>query len=273
MLSFIRQNKGGIFNEKSSMRRVRVIPVLLLKNGGLVKSVKFKNFKYVGDPINAVKIFNEKEVDEIVILDIDASKENRGPDLEKVKEIASEAFIPLGYGGGITNIDQIKALLFHGVEKVVLNASTHHSPALITEAARQFGSQSVVVSIDVKKNLFGKHRVFQHVTGKSTSLDPLTFAKEMVERGAGEIFLNSVDLDGTQQGYDMALVDKISKEVEVPVIICGGARHIADFRGAIQTGASACAAGSIFVFHGEHKAVLISYPSQENLKKELFEHL
>lgn len=255
------------------MRRVRVIPVLLLKGGGLVKSVKFKNYKYVGDPINAVKIFNEKEVDEIAILDIDASKENRGPDLEKIKEIASEAFIPLGYGGGITRIDQIKDLLFHGVEKVVLNASTHHTPELITEAANQFGSQSVVVSIDVKKTLFGKYRVFQHTNGKNTSLDPLKFAKEMVERGAGEIFLNSVDLDGTQQGYDLNLVEKISQEVEVPVIICGGARNISDFRAAIHSGASACAAGSIFVFHGEHKAVLISYPSQESLKKELFQHL
>lgn len=255
------------------MRRVRVIPVLLLKKGGLVKSVKFKNFKYVGDPINAVKIFNEKEVDEIAILDIDASKENRAPDLEKIKEIASEAFIPLGYGGGITRIEQIKELLFHGVEKVILNAAAHHSPELITEAASQFGSQSIVVSLDIKKNLFGKHRVFQHTTGKNTSLDPVSFAKEMVERGAGEIFLNSVDLDGTQQGYDLGLVEKISQAVEVPLIICGGARNVTDFREAIQQGASACAAGSIFVFHGEHKAVLISYPSQEKLKKELFEQI
>ena len=255
------------------MRRVRVIPVLLLKDGGLVKSVKFKDFKYVGDPINAVKIFNEKEVDEIVILDIDATREGREPDLEKIKEIASEAFIPLAYGGGITRIEQIKELLFNGIEKVVLNQSALENPALITEAARQFGSQSVVVSIDVKKNLFGSYKVYQHSRGKNTKKDPLEFAKEAIRLGAGEIFLNSVDLDGTQKGYDLTLVEKIAKEIEVPLIACGGASGVSNFREVIQAGSSACAAGSLFVFQGKHRAVLINYPSQKDLRKEVFEQI
>src|SRR5262245_53303357 len=179
------------------MKRIRVIPVLLIHNGGLVKSVRFKKYKYVGDPINAVKIFNEKEIDEIAILDIDATRDKRAPDMKMVKEIASEAFIPLAYGGGITNLDQVKELFALGVEKVVLNSSAVSNPSLITEAASLVGSQSVVVSMDVKKTLLGKPRVFTLNGSNNTGRDPVEMAKEMEKIGAGEIFLNNIDKDGT----------------------------------------------------------------------------
>lgn len=255
------------------MKRVRVIPVLLLHQGGLVKSVKFKKYTYVGDPINAVKIFNEKEIDEIAVLDIDASREKRGPDFEKIKEIAGEAFIPLAYGGGISTIAEIKELFYIGVEKVVLNYNAVHHPALITEAAKLVGSQSVVVSIDVKKNLFGKYKVFTANGTENTQLDPVEFAKKMEAAGAGEIFLNTIDNDGTYSGYNLELTKKISSELSIPLIICGGASTVEDFKQAVQHGASAVAAGSMFVFQRPHNAVLISYPSQEELRTRLYTSL
>src|SRR4030095_15972103 len=171
------------------MRRIRVIPVLLLHKGGLVKSVKFKDYKYVGDPINAVRIFNEKEVDELAILDIDASRENRVPDISRIEEIVSEAFMPIAYGGGISTVDQVKRILSVGVEKIILNRSAVKNPALVTETAKQFGSQSVVVSIDYKKNFFGKQGVYIENGKINSGLDPLGFAKHMEEAGAGEILL------------------------------------------------------------------------------------
>jgi len=255
------------------MHGARVIPVLLLHRGGVVKSVKFKNLTYVGDPINAVKIFNEKEIDEIVILDIDASKERRGPDMKKIQEIAGEAFIPLAYGGGISTIEQIKDLFYLGVEKVVLNHSAVHRPDLVTQAASLVGSQSVVVSIDVKKNLFGKYRVFTSNGTENTGEEPVTFAKRMQDLGAGEVFLNSIDKDGTYEGYDLPLIKQVSSAVQIPLIACGGANSIDDFYGAVQNGASAVAAGSLFVFQRPHRAVLISYPSREELKDKLFSKL
>lgn len=255
------------------MKRVRVIPVLLIHNGGLVKSVRFKKYKYVGDPINAVKIFNEKEIDEIAILDIDATRDKRGPDMKMVKEIASEAFIPLAYGGGITNLGQVKELFALGVEKVVLNNSAVINPSLITEAASLVGSQSVVVSIDVKKPLVGKHRVFTRNGSSNTGRDPVEMAKEMEQIGAGEIFLNNIDKDGTYGSYDLDLIKKISSALTIPVIACGGAGSIEDFRQAVQNGASAVAAGSMFVFQRPHNAVLISYPGQEELKAGLYNHV
>jgi cyclase len=255
------------------MRIIRVIPVLLLKEGGLVKTVKFKNPTYVGDPINAVKIFNEKEIDEIVILDIDATREKRPPNMKQIKEIAGEAFIPLAYGGGITTIDEIKELFYTGVEKVILNNSAVHRTQLITEAAKLVGSQSVVVSMDIKKNLFGKPKVFTRNGTENTNEDPVLFAKRMQDAGAGEIFLNSIERDGTYGGYDLELVKKVSNELEIPVIICGGASSINDFRSAVENGASAVAAGSFFVFQRAHRAVLISYPSRQDLKENLFSKL
>jgi cyclase len=252
------------------MRRIRVIPVLLIHDGGLVKSVKFKNYKYVGDPINAVKIFNEKEIDEIVVLDIDATREKRAPNLQKIKEIASEAFIPLAYGGGITSIEEIKELFYIGVEKIILNYSAVHNPALITEAARLAGSQSVVISIDAKKNLFGKYKVYTRNGTENTGADPAEFAIKMQESGAGEIFLNVIDKDGTYSGYDLELIKKVSSGLSIPLIACGGAASIEDFGEAVRNGASAVAAGSMFVFQRPHNAVLISYPSQEELKSKLY---
>ena len=252
------------------MKRVRIIPVLLIKDGGLVKSVKFKDHKYVGDPINAVQIFNDKEVDEIVLLDISASSAKKQPNLKAIKEIASEAFMPLAYGGGITSIDEIKQLIAGGVEKVVLNMSAYNNPKLITEASNLVGAQSVVASIDVGKNIFGKYKVYISNGSKNTGLDPVEYALSMEAAGAGEIFLNSIDKDGTFAGYDLALIEKVSKAVSVPVVAIGGAGSIEDFSNAIRSGASAAAAGSLFVFQRPHKAVLISYPSQQELKKTVY---
>ena len=252
------------------MKRVRVIPILLIKNGGLVKSVKFKNYKYVGDPLNAVKIFNEKEVDEIVLLDISATAEKRPPDTFKISQIASELFMPLAYGGGITSLTEITNLISAGVEKVVLNSIAFSNPLLVCEAAKCIGSQSVVVSIDVKKNWLGKYRVFIQNGAKNTGIDPVTYACEMASAGAGEIFLNSIDRDGSFEGYDTTLIEEVSKAVNIPVVAIGGAGSIEDFATAISKGASAVAAGSIFVFQRPHKAVLISYPAQNELKERLF---
>lgn len=252
------------------MKRIRIIPVLLIHKGGLVKSVKFKNYTYVGDPLNAVKIFNEKEIDEIVILDIDASREKRGPNMQQIREITGEAFIPLAYGGGITSIDEIKQLFYEGVEKIILNNSAVKNPQLVTTAANLVGSQSVVVSIDVKKNLFGKYLVYTHNAKVNTNEDPVNFARRMQERGAGEIFLNSIDRDGTYKGYDTELVQKVASALKIPLIACGGAADVSDFYSAAAQGASAVAAGSMFVFQRTHRAVLISYPSQQELKEKVF---
>jgi imidazole glycerol-phosphate synthase subunit HisF len=255
------------------MKRIRVIPVLLIHNRGLVKSLKFKDYKYVGDPINAVRIFNEKEVDELAILDIDASRENRVPDISRIEEIVSEAFMPIAYGGGITAVDQVKRILSVGVEKVILNRSAVKNPALITEIARQFGSQSVVVSIDYKKNFFGKPGVYTENGKTNTGLDPLVFAKQMEEAGAGEILLNSMERDGSFSGYDLDMIEKISGSINIPMIAVGGASSLSDFKQAVQHGASAVSAGSMFVFQRPHRAVLISYPSQQELENQVYEGL
>lgn len=255
------------------MRRVRVIPVLLLKSGGLVKTVKFKDPKYVGDPVNAVKIFNEKEIDEIVILDIDASREKRSPNMQRIREIAGEAFIPLAYGGGISTIDQVKELFYIGVEKVVFNYQAIQQPSLLTEAAKLVGSQSVVASIDVKKNLFGKYKVYGLNGTLQTGKDPVSFAREMQDAGAGEIFLNVIDRDGTYKGYDTDLISQVTSVLDIPLIACGGAGSIEDFFHAISNGASAVAAGSYFVFQRPHQAVLISYPAQQELISKLYNRL
>lgn len=248
------------------MRRIRVIPVLLLKDGGLVKSVKFKDYRYVGDPINAVRIFNDKYVDEIAILDISASKRKQEPNIDLISEIASEAFMPLSYGGGISTVKQIEQILYNGVEKVTLNYNAFHNPTLITEAAKQFGSQSIVVSIDAKKGVFGKYKGYTLGCSENTGSNPLELAKKAEDLGAGEIFLNSINQDGTYQGYDLELINQVSKAIGIPLIACGGAGTINDFSKAVKKGASAVAAGSMFVFQRPHQAVLISYPTQLELE-------
>jgi imidazole glycerol-phosphate synthase subunit HisF len=255
------------------MKRVRVIPTLLIQKGGLVKSVKFKDHKYVGDPINAVKIFNEKEVDEIVILDISATAEKRPPNIQQIKEIASEAFMPLAYGGGISKLEEIKELITAGVEKVVLNTAAFSNPQLISAGAKYVGSQSIVVSIDVKRNIWRKYRVFIKNGTKNTNAHPVDYAKKMEDAGAGEIFLNSIDRDGTFLGYDNELIQLISSNVHIPVVAVGGASSVDDFAKAVQHGASAVSAGSMFVFQRPHRAVLISYPAQAELKKKVFQLL
>lgn len=252
------------------MKRIRVIPSLLIQKGGLVKSVKFKDHKYVGDPINAVKIFNDKEVDELVLLDISATAEKRGPQLKFIIEIASEAFMPMAYGGGIHSIEQIRALITGGIEKVVLNTVAFDDPALITQAAEFAGSQSVVVSMDVKKNLWGKYQVYVNNGTRSTKMDPVTYAKKMESLGAGEIILMAIDRDGSFQGYDLELIKLVSQAVSIPVVAIGGSATVEDFGNAIKAGASAVSAGSQFVFQRPHRAVLISYPSQKELKEKLF---
>jgi imidazole glycerol-phosphate synthase subunit HisF len=250
------------------MIRPRVIPALLLKGQGLVKTVKFKDPKYLGDPINIVRIFNDKEVDEIVLLDITATPENRGPQFEILKNITSEAFIPLAYGGGIRTMEDVRSLLSIGIEKLIMNTSSVEFPALIREVADHAGSQAAVVSIDVKKNLLGRYEVFTHCGQMRTGLDPVKHAIKMEKIGAGEILINSIDRDGTMQGYDIEITRKVADAVSVPVVACGGAGNLSHVAEVIKSGhASAAAAGSMFVFQGPLRGVLISYPTPMELKR------
>ena len=252
------------------MFRARVIPCLLLRNLGLVKTIKFKNPTYLGDPINIVKIFNDKEVDELVFLDIEATTVNKAPPFKLLEKVATEAFMPLGYGGGIRTLEDIKTILGLGFEKIVVNSYAVENRQFIHKASDFAGNQSIVVSIDVKKNMWGKYEVFTHSGKKSTRLDPVKYAIEMEKLGAGELLLNSIDQDGTMQGYDIELVRRVTNEVTIPVIACGGACTVMDLGAAVkQGGASAAAAGSMFVFQGRHRAVLITYPTQKDLQNEL----
>ena len=243
------------------IHRKRIIPVLLLHQGGLVKSKKFKDYTYVGDPINAVRIFNDKEVDEIVILDIDASKKGKIPNYAMIADITGEAFMPLAYGGGITNLGQTEKLFYSGIEKVILNTVLHNESGfkLVNNIAKQYGNQSVIASIDVKDSIFGKKQVFTHFNGKTTKMSLLDFSIECEAAGAGELMLNSVSRDGLYTGYDLDILKQVAEVVSIPVIICGGASSKQDFAQAQENGASAMAAGSMFVFQRPHNAVLISY--------------
>jgi cyclase len=249
------------------MAIVRVIPALLLRNGGLVKTTKFKDPKYVGDPLNAVKIFNDKEVDELIFLDITATTDNRKPNLTFLKEVAGECFMPLAYGGGIKTVEEIKDILKVGIEKVILNSIAVENPEIVKKAVERYGSSTICVSIDVRKNLFGKYQVHTHAGTKNTKIDPVKFAMEMDAIGVGELMINSIDRDGMMAGYDIDLIKSITSKVNMPVIACGGAGNVGHFAEAVKAGgASAVAAGSMFVFHGKLKAVLISYPEQEEIK-------
>ena len=249
------------------MLKTRVIPVLLLKNGGLVKTVKFANPTYVGDPINAVKVFNSKNVDELVFLDIVAAKEKRGPNYQMIAQITNECFMPLCYGGGITGVEEMKKVFSLGVEKVAINTAAIARPELVNEAAKVFGNQSVIVSIDARKNFFGKFEVFSHGGTYKTGLEVVEWARRGQNLGAGEIIVNSIDRDGTMQGYDMEMIKTVSTAASIPVIACGGAGKLEDFSAAVGAGASAVAAGSMFVFYGKNRAVLINYPASEELDK------
>lgn len=244
----------------------RIIPVLLLKGKGLVKTVMFKEPKYIGDPINAVKIFNDLKADELVFLDITASKEGRTVSIDLVKDIGDEAFMPFGIGGGIQSVEQIEQLLKSGAEKVIINTQAIINPKLIEEASKIFGSQSIVVSIDVKKSFSGRYFVWIKDGAEKTNLNPVEAAKKAEDFGAGEIIINSIDLDGKMNGYDIKLVKTIVDEVNIPVVACGGAGTLDHLKEAFYEGnAHALAAGSMFVYHGPRNAVLINYPTKNEI--------
>lgn len=247
------------------MLLARVIPVLLLKGSGLVKTVRFADPKYVGDPRNAVKIFNDKMADEVALLDIDATPEGRPPNLTLIEEIVSEAFMPIAYGGGIRTVDDARRIISLGVEKIIVASKAWESPDFIGELSAELGSQSVMACLDVKRDKKGQYGVYSHSGKKSVGRDPISLAREAQERGAGEILLNSVDQDGTMTGYDLGLTKSVADVIDVPLIACGGAGKLEDITSVIRAGASAAAAGSLFVFHGRLRSVLINYPEPSQL--------
>lgn len=246
--------------------RVRIIPCLLIQNNGLVKTRRFRDAVYLGDPVNAVRIFSDKEVDEIVVLDIDASKERREPDYEMIAEIAGECFMPIAYGGGVRSVEQAGRLIRCGVEKIVINSAATESYSVIRGLADRFGSQAVVGAIDVKKSLFGTYRVTSRSATVEHKIDLDTHVQNLVQAGCGELFLNNVDRDGMMEGFDLALLSRVSKKVSVPVVACGGAGRAEHLAEAVREGGvAAVAAGSLFVFHGRLRAVLINYPKELEL--------
>jgi cyclase len=248
----------------------RVIPCLLLGEAGLVKTVNFRDPRYVGDPINAVRIFNDKQADEIAVLDIRATRENRRPDLDAVSEIVSEAFMPVAYGGGVADLETAVSLIQVGVEKVVVNTAAVEHEGLVSDISDHLGSSTLVVAIDAARRPDGTYQVMTRSGTTATGLDVRAHAEEMARRGAGELFLNSIDRDGTMEGYDLDLIRQVSETVPIPVVACGGAGSADDLLSAIREGgAAAVAAGSLFVFHGRHRAVLITYPSYE-ARSQLF---
>lgn len=246
--------------------RPRVIPCLLLHEGGLVKTRQFSKPSYIGDPIVAMKIFNDRETDELILLDIDASARGRGPNLDLIKDIVSEAFMPVSYGGGITKIEHARALFRIGIEKLVINTAAVNNPDLLNNIAEEYGAQALVVSVDYKKDWLG--RTFVHVMSghRNTKRDPVAFARDMVSRGVGEIMVHCIDRDGMMSGYDLDMISAIAANVNCPVIALGGAGSLDDLRQGIRVGnASAVAAGSLFVYQGPHRAVLINYPAADKL--------
>lgn len=243
----------------------RVIPVLLVSDGYLVKPVGFSGEKYIGDPINAVRIFNEKQVDELVICDIDATVKGTGVNYTLIEEIASEAFMPVGYGGGVTSAADARRIVSIGIEKVVLNSIVDTRPEVVTEIAQALGSSSTVVSVDAKRRLLGGHDTYVRRGRAKTKLSAVQAAQRAEALGAGEIIVSSIDRESSFSGYDLALVRSVADAVSVPVIALGGAATTSDFRSALDEGASAVAAGSMFVLNGKHRAVLITYPSPADI--------
>lgn len=250
------------------MLGVRVIPCLLVRGAGLVKTVRFRDPRYVGDPVNAIRIFNDKAVDELMVLDITATEQGRGPPFELLRDLASECFMPLAFGGGIRNLEDMRRILAAGAEKCVVNELALTRLELLSEAAREFGSQSLVVSIDVRKRMLGGYQVHGGRGTRATGLEPLAFARRVEDAGAGEILLTSIERDGTREGYDLELIRRVSDAVRIPVVASGGAGSVEHMLAAIREGhASAVAAGSMFVFTGRHRAVLITYPSEQELSR------
>lgn len=248
------------------MFRPRIIPVLLLKNLALVKSINFKDFKYIGDPINAVKIFNDLRADELVFLDIMASKENRLISLDFVKDVGEESNMPFAVGGGIRSLEDIRKIISAGAEKVVINSYAAENPEFIKEASLAFGSSTIVVCIDVKKKMFGGLQTWTLNGSKSTGYSPVDFAKLMEEKGAGEIIIQSIERDGTMDGYDLALIKSISEAVKIPVVALGGAGKNKDLEDAFHKSyANGLSAGSLFVYQSKKRGVLINYPSRNEV--------
>lgn len=249
------------------MFRPRVIPVLLLKGDGLVKTVRFRKDNYIGDPINAVRIFNDLEADELIFLDITATEEKRKFSLEIIQEIGDEAYMPFAFGGAVSSVEDALQIVSAGAEKVIICSKAIENPGVISEIASAIGNQSVVISIDYKKNLFGKYSVYAKRGSAKSNFSPVEFAKMMEDKGAGEIMLHSIERDGMMDGYDLEMILKVSAEVSIPVIACGGARDLNDMKLAVSNGAHAVAAGSLFVYHGPRRAVLINYPEKLDLIK------
>lgn len=247
------------------MLRPRIIPCLLVHQGGLVKTTRFLEPKYVGDPLNAVRIFNEKQVDELIVLDIDATVHRRDPNYALISSLASECRMPLCYGGGIKTVEQIVRIISLGVEKVALGSAAADDPGLIERAAQRVGSQSIVAVMDVKQSgLFGRYQVFTRNGTQSVGVNPVEMARTVETLGAGEILLNSVDRDGTMKGYDLALIDSVRDAVCLPMTVLGGAGSLQDMRDLVDRyGVIGAAAGSLFVFKGKYRAVLIQYPQPE----------
>jgi len=245
------------------MLRPRIIPCLLVKDKGLVKTVNFRHPKYVGDPINAVRIFNEKEVDELMVLDIDASSNKQEPDYKMIEYLAAECRMPLCYGGGVTTVEQTKRIFGLGVEKIAISSAAVENHSIVSKMAEQVGNQSVVVVLDVKKRLLGdKYDVWTHNGKTNSGKNPVEFAEELEKLGVGEIVVNSIDNDGVMKGYDMNIVDKIRQVITVPMSVLGGAGSLKDIGQLINRhGIIGAAAGSLFVFKGVYKAVLINYPN------------
>lgn len=242
----------------------RIIPCLLVHNKGLVKTVKFKDPKYVGDPINAVKIFNEKEVDELIVVDIDATRQEQEPDYKMIENLAIECRMPLCYGGGIKTAEQAQRVFSLGVEKIAISSVALENPTIVTNIAERVGNQSVVIVLDVKKKtLSSKYEIWTHNGTKNTGKNPIEFALEMEKRGAGEIVINSIDNDGLMKGYDLNLISKVRENIHIPMTVLGGSGSLDDIGEVIkQHGIIGAAAGSFFVFKGKYRAVLISYPTQ-----------
>jgi cyclase len=248
------------------MLKHRVIPVLLLKDGGLVKTERFRKPKYVGDPINAVRIFNDKEVDELIVLDINASRLGKEPDYALIEDFASECFMPLTYGGGVHSLGQAERLFSLGVEKISLQTSVLRDLSIISRFASRFGTQAIAVSIDVKRDLFGRPRLFSSANGKFVPQAWQELAQQAQDAGAGEVLLNSVDRDGTLSGPDVELIREGAANLTIPLVAMGGIASLADMRTVVNAGASAVAAGAFFVFNGPHRAVLITYPGYDELE-------
>jgi len=252
------------------MLLVRYIPCLLLKDNGLVKTVNFKNPKYVGDPINTVRIFNEKEVDELIFLDIDATPKNKEPNYKLLSEIASECFMPLAYGGGIKTFEQAQKIFNIGIEKVAINSASHSNLKLITQISEVYGSQAVIGVVDVKKNFFGKKEVVYKSALEKSSSTPVEWAKKIIEAGVGEILITSVDKEGTWNGMDIELIKSIAANVNVPLIAHGGAGNLEHIKAAVKEGeASAVAMGSMVVYQKKDFGVLVNFPDRKTLEEKL----